>query len=121
MLLEQFLDGFFPFGREESRPPGMLPEDAGPKKPPDGIHQAVAEEGAHHAGRQGVIPLQGTGPAGHAGRHDRHFLGNGQADARERQKEHDAEVGTPLEPLDHVLAWVLVGGGLGLQRGGIGR
>ena len=65
-----------------------------------GIMEA-ANRGAHEAGGQRVIPLQRPGLARHAGRDDRHLFRHRQADAREREKQHDAEVGTPLEPVEH--------------------
>ena len=102
MPLDQVFNRLFPFGSEESRPPRMLPQNLGAEKPPDGIHQAVANQGPHQAGRQGVKPMQSPGSTGHASRHDRHFLRHGQTDAGEGEEKNNAEVGTPLDPLDHV-------------------
>ena len=115
--VDEILDRLLALGGEKPRPPGMITEDPGAEKPPHGVHEAVAEHRAEETGREGVIPLQRPRPAGHASGDNWHLLRHREPDPREGQKEHDAEVGTLLEPLDHVqFGWDSRGSARVVQR-----
>ena len=101
VLLNEILDRFLAFVREKTRPPRVRFEHPCPKEAADSIHQAIPQKRSHQAGWECVIPVQRTGATGHACRNNRHFFRHGQADAGEREKQHNAEVGPLLKPLDH--------------------
>ena len=100
MPLDEVLDRLLSLGRQEAAPPGVFPEHTGPEEPADPIHQAVAEQRPDEAGSQGLVPGEGAGLARHPCGHNRNLLGDRQPDAREREEDHDAEIGD-LKPVGH--------------------